>query len=138
MQTSKYDWGGHPLLEPENVLPAQFFDTASSMQKSGEHRLLWAVLADAIHCFQSCAQATAPHKRRLFTDAEWWIMQPEIPPRVSDAATDRRLVFEEVCVALGLDAECVRAALRRWRDGRTSPTSHGCWRGNRNAEDDPI
>ncbi len=116
MQTSKYELATHPLLEPVIILPSQFFGNAAGdlARKSGEHRLLWAVLADAIHCFQTLLHATSSHGQQLFNEAEWWLMHETQPASPSDGRQEG-FAFEAVCAALGLDPNYLRAGLRRWR-----------------------
>lgn len=121
MHTSKYGKNEHPMLEPDIMLPAQFFGNVPSLiDKSGEYRLLWAVLADAIKCFQTFVHARTRKGRRLFEEVECWIMHQEIQPTVADDAKPRPFVFKEVCDVLGLEAEYLRAGLRRWQHAQTS------------------
>jgi hypothetical protein len=94
------------LLEPDVVLPAQFFRTLRGREAhGGERRLIIAVLEDAIHCYQKNLCATDNRGRRLFRDAESWVM-----------SVDRNLpfAFENICEFLGLDAEYLRQGLRHW------------------------
>ena len=121
MNTSKYGRNDHPMFEPDIMLPAQFFGNVPSLiDKSGEYRLLWAVLADAIKCFQTFVHARTRKGRRLFEEVECWIMHQEIQPTVADDAKPRPFVFKEVCDVLGLEAEYLRAGLRRWQHAQTS------------------
>ncbi len=136
MHTSKYEQPAHPLLEPVIILPSQFFGGAVGdlARKSGECRLLWAVLADAVRCFQTFLHATSNQGRQLFNEAEWWLMSETRMASASDGRQEG-FAFEEVCAALGLDADCVRAGLRRWREtqerGRASHRRAGTGSGVR-------
>ena len=71
-----------------------------------EHRLMLAVLRDAIECYQKYAHAREPRGRTLFADAALWIdsSDPEWP-----------FSYENICEALGLDPAYVRRGLSRWR-----------------------
>jgi hypothetical protein len=83
--------------------------------KNGEHRLLMAVLEDAIHCYQKHLLARNRNDRQLFEDAERWIMGwdgSHVSRTTDDTPT---FSFENVCEVLGLDAEYLRGGLRRWR-----------------------
>src|SRR5436190_168973 len=83
------------LVHPDVVLPLQFFGTLrrQTPNKTGEYRLLVAVLEDAIHCFQRYALARNRRGRRLFTQVERWLMH-DVPQGDSDAP---RLSFEYIC-----------------------------------------
>jgi hypothetical protein len=70
-------------------------------------RLLFAVLEDAVHLFQTHATASRPHGRRLFVETERWIASDD---------TSWPFAFVRVCHELGLDAASLRAGLWRWRD----------------------
>jgi hypothetical protein len=73
----------------------------------GERRLRLAVLEDAIACFQKHAGARHSRGRRLFREAEAWIME---------GGQNSAYSFEEVCDALGLDSNCLRDGLRQWSE----------------------
>jgi hypothetical protein len=68
-----------------------------------------AVLSDAIACYQRHHAARGGHARRLFREAQSWLMSEQ---------TDAALSFPLVCDALGIDVERLRADLRRWRSVR--------------------
>ncbi len=122
MQTSRYEMTAHPLLEPVIILPSQFFTNAAGdlTRKSGEHKLLWAVLADAVHCFQKFVHATTRRRQRLFDEARLWIMQSDAQTGGVDQSRREGFTFDEVCNALGLDAEYLRDGLRRWQEAQES------------------
>jgi hypothetical protein len=97
-------------LEPETVLPSQFFDRVqidASLQP--EKRLMLAVLEDAVGTFQKYATANTRRARRLFTEAEEWFSSEE---------TQWPFAFVNVCQALGLEPLYLRAGLQRWREGQ--------------------
>ena len=92
---------------PESILPEQFFDGfLRKPRELSERKLLAAVLADAVHCFKKHAFARRRRGRRLFREAEAWLMQCD---------TGAPLQFEDVCSVLGLNAEDIRKALWTWR-----------------------
>jgi hypothetical protein len=103
-----------PGLEPETILPSQYFDHVqldASLQP--EKRLMLAVLEDAVGTFQKCVTAPGRRGQRLFAEAEEWF--------ASDA-TDWPFGFQNVCQALGLEPSYIRAGLWRWRDAQRGPT----------------
>jgi hypothetical protein len=105
------DAGGATIgVEPETVLPSQFFDRLqvdASLQP--EKRLMLAVLEDAVGTFQKYVDVHSRHARRLFGEAEEWFASPD---------ADWPFAFVSVCQALGLDADYIRSGLWRWRDRR--------------------
>ena len=102
-----------PGLEPETILPSQYFDRIqidASLQP--EKRLMLAVLEDAVGTFQKYVTASTRRGQRLFTEAEEWF--------ASDAM-DSPFGFESICQALGLEASFLRGGLWRWRDAQRGP-----------------
>ncbi len=94
------------VLQPDIVLPAQFFRALSGREAlGGERRLIIAVLEDAINCFQNNLFATDNRGKRLFREAERWVM-----------SSDRQLpfAFENICDFLSLEANYIRQGLHRW------------------------
>ena len=95
------------FLQPDTILPAQFFQSLRTKGRfDGERRLMIAVLEDAVNCFMKQLHATDPKARQLFLDAEEWI-----------TADDRTwfFAFENVCDTLDLDPDYVREGLFKWR-----------------------
>ena len=103
-------------LSPDVILPSQFFSPRRQVAlRTAEHTLLLALLNDAIQCFCKYLHARNSRERRLFRDADAWIMGGGEPP----ANHDDQLLgfdFESVCEFLGIDAGYLRDGLRRWRD----------------------
>ena len=94
------------VFEPDALLPSQYFDRLRGTDRSGEWRLVVAILEDAVNVYRNYAGTTDAHKRGLFDDAEEWI-----------ESGDREwfLSFENVCDILGLDAGYLRRGLRAWK-----------------------
>jgi hypothetical protein len=112
------------LLEPDTILPSQFFATRrrDALQKKGEYRLLVAVLEDAIACYQKYALSIEKRDRRAFEEVEQWIMDaPVVPPRKDDYSFS----FEQICGVLGLDPAYMRHGLQKWRDRRIAAADLG-------------
>jgi hypothetical protein len=92
------------------ILPVQFFETVRhrAPTKTGEYRLLVAVLYDAVHRFQKYVVDDDPD----CAEAEQWIMDRDTA--FADAGKAPRFSFEFICAVLDLDADYLRGGLRRW------------------------
>jgi hypothetical protein len=89
----------------ERILPAQFHDLLHGTgERSGEHRLMVALLEDALHCWLEAAKRgihTTVRREKEHREADAWIFGGYCAP----------LTFEQVCSWLDLDAEYVRCEL---------------------------
>jgi hypothetical protein len=74
-----------------------------------EGQLMIAVLQDAIDCLEKHRFATGHFERRLFHDAQRWIL---------NRGAAGPFAFEFICGVLGLDANAVRRGLRGRADGQ--------------------
>ncbi len=106
-------------FQPETILPEQFLAEIRS-RATGERLLLVALLQDAIDCFQKFLFATRPRNRRLFREAEQWIMNEEGP---RDESMHPYFSFEQTCCYLDLDPDYVRGELLRWRQRQLAEVS---------------
>jgi hypothetical protein len=79
-------------------------DTVETAPSTPSKRLALAILQDAILAIHRGVQSSSVQERRDFHDVERW---------VDNAAVDWPFSFENVCATLGLDADYVRAGLRR-------------------------
>jgi hypothetical protein len=96
------------LFEPDILLPIQYFAALKRKRFScGEHRLLVAILQDAIECFQKHLHARDSKRRQLYVEAEAWIGAEE---------DDGTFSFENVCDLLGMNPDYLRQGLLAWRD----------------------
>ena len=94
-------------FEPDILTSHQFFRVFQ--QKPGfdpERRLMVAVLADAIECFQKYATTGTRRGRKLFTDTEQWIASRDSSWPYS---------FERICEVLNINANYLRIGLMQWR-----------------------
>lgn len=99
------------LFEPDLLLPQQYFAALQRKRfPNGEHRLLIAVMRDAIECFQKHIHAHDAKRRQLFVEAEAWIGNEEDRSAFS---------FINVCDTLGMNPDYVRTGLLQWRDDQT-------------------
>jgi len=96
------------LFEPDILLPIQYFAALKRKRFScGEHRLLVAIMQDAIECFQKHLHARDSKRRQLYLEAEAWINAE------NDEGT---FSFDNVCDLLGMSPEYLRQGLLTWRD----------------------
>jgi hypothetical protein len=102
-------------FQPDIILASQFFGRLRRQPLSGEseRQLLIAVLEDGVSCFQKYILANRPRDRRLFKDAQDWIMC-EGTARSGDEKP--AFSFKFICEILGFDPDYLRAGLRRWRE----------------------
>jgi hypothetical protein len=80
-----------------------------------EKRLIFAVLEDAILCFQRFLNTTDKKGRQLHDEAAAWIFEPE---------DHRTFSFEFVCETCGLNPDFLRMGLRKWSDLRSKSVSN--------------
>lgn len=93
---------------PDALTPGQFYDAmrADDACVRPIKRLMLAVLEDAMRCYQTYASSRSSAQRRLFVEAEAWLM---------DRRADGPFAFVTVCETLGINPNCLREGLRRWR-----------------------
>ena len=70
-ETERIDVGGISLL---SAPPPQ---VADRIRRQPEYRLLWAVLQDGVGAYMKYAGATDRRRKRLFAEAERWIMEED-------------------------------------------------------------
>lgn len=96
------------IFEPDILLPIQYFSALKRKRySSGEHRLVIAIIQDAIECFQKHIHATDSKRRQLFVDAEDWIR---------DDGYTETFSFNNICDLLGMNPAYLRQGLLGWRD----------------------
>ena len=94
------------VFDPDIVLPVQHFAALQRKKfPSGEHRLLVALIQDAVECFQKHMHSRDAKRRQLFLDAQVWI-----------GSEDDRGVFSfnNVCMLLSMNPDYVRQGLAEW------------------------
>lgn len=100
------------LFQPDTVLPLQYFERMRrNASPEGEKKLLLAVLADAVGCFQKYSLAYDKKGRARFEDAEHWIM---------DESDDGVFSFNAVCELLEIDPDYLRRGLLKWKEKQES------------------
>jgi hypothetical protein len=96
------------IFQPDTLLSAQYFDIHRGKKlPDPEHRLMLAILDDAIACFRDNLFAQNRKNKRLFDDAEEWIVTP---------GGDSIFSFDNVCETLGLNPAYLRRGLLQWRE----------------------
>ena len=96
------------LLQPDTLLPAQYFETVCrKTHLEAEQELMLVILEDAVTCFQKYFAARDKIETRLFREAEEWILL--------QGKSDWLLSFDVVCENLDLNPGYIREGLLRWR-----------------------
>ena len=126
-QSSKYTVGHNrinleekisSLFEPDPLLPAQYLENLRRKTLlEPEKKLMLAVLEDAINCFQVNVVAQSGRRKKLFNEAENWIMKHD---------NDWIFSFVNVCELLQFNPEYLRRGLLRWKEKKLArnPTPH--------------
>lgn len=111
-------------FEPDTLTAYQFANVFRQKSHWGpEERLMFAVLADAVECFQKYLGAQRRRCRNLFNDADAWITNKDSKDLYS---------FEHVCEALDISASYLRLGLNQWR------IDHESSRGSRQRIREPL
>ena len=98
--------GAH-VVEPAMLLPCQYIDHARRrLSLDGPHRLMVAVVEDAVDIFRKWAGARDRRGRALFRETEEWF-----------ESRDHSWVFafESICACLDLEPDSVRRGLQAWK-----------------------
>jgi hypothetical protein len=104
-------------LEPDTLVPSQYFDrVGSDAAFQPEKRLMLAVLEEAIATFQRNVMSDNRRSQRLVEEVEDW---------TAGAQSDWPFSFENVCAALGLEAEYLRAGMSRWKTAELNRSRQG-------------
>ncbi len=100
------------FFQPDTILPFQYAELLRrKTYLEGEKKLIFAVLEDAVSCFQKYYAARDKKGRELFREAEAWIMNEN---------DDQVFSSSNVCESLGINPEYLRRGLVQWREKQTS------------------
>src|SRR5947209_5979885 len=88
----------------------------------GEEKLMLAVLENAIEYFQKYVLAKDERGKKLFQEAEEWIL---------DKDSDWLYSFENICEVLGLHPDYIRQGLMCWKEARLNGPSIQAHHGGR-------
>lgn len=96
------------IMIPDALTPGQYYDGIRADDSCARpiKRLMLAVLEDAMRCYQTYTNSRSRAQRRMFVEAEAWLM---------DRKAEGAFAFETVCETLGINPSCLRDGLRRWR-----------------------
>ena len=98
------------LFQPDSLLSAQYYGNLRRRTLiQPEMRLALAILEDGINCFQDNLIAESGKAKKLFNEAEEWILEED---------GDWIFSFRNVCELLGFNSAYVRQGLLRWRQER--------------------
>jgi hypothetical protein len=106
------------VFQSDALLPAEYFEVFYKETVFGpEKKLMLAILEDGLACFQKYIFAQSQNGRKLFEEAEDWMLEEN---------GDRLFSFENICEVLGLDPRYLRQVALRWKErklGEFSRTS---------------
>jgi hypothetical protein len=89
--------------EYDTLLPVQYYDrVAGGNTPSGEFRLFFAILEDALRCYVRAKNCRTGAKRAEFVDARKWFFA---------RGNSGVFSFESICAFLGIDASWLRRRL---------------------------
>ena len=92
--------------DSDPVVFEQFFNHAI---RGGEERLMLAVLQDAVECFQENVLSQQPWEKKLFQEAEDWILAKN---------ADWPFSFDNICESLQLNPDYIRQGLLIWKESK--------------------
>jgi|ERR671925_88733 hypothetical protein len=95
------------LFQPDFLLSAQYFGNLRKTLLEPEKKLMFAILEDAISCYQNNLTAHSVRGKRFFEETKSWIVA---------VGNDWIFSFENVCEALGLNPQYMRQGLLRWAE----------------------
>jgi hypothetical protein len=100
---------GNDVLAPED-----FIRVYRARSLSPEHKLMVAVLEEALIDYQRCSSAHDSKRMGRFVEAEAWILE-----------MDPEWIFSFVncCEVLGIDPDYLRQGLLRWKHGKRARLS---------------
>ena len=82
--------------------------------RDGEERLMFAVLENAVECFQKYVLARKPSRKQLFQEAEEWFLDKENEALYS---------FENICDTFGFHPDHIRKGLMVWKEAKLQLSS---------------
>ena len=95
------------IFQPDVLIESQYLATQTRrVHLDAERVLMFAVLRDAVSCFQDNVGSSCKRKQAMHHDAEEWIL---------DNDRSHLFAFDNVCEILGLDPQYLRAGLLRWK-----------------------
>src|SRR5208282_1739517 len=90
-------------FEPDTLLPSQYNEIIRRRSVlEGEHKLMFAVLEDAVECYLKHMNAESRRQRLLFYEVQNWMNTKNRVGLFS---------YQTLCESLGIDAKALRATL---------------------------
>jgi hypothetical protein len=94
------------MFEPDVLAVARYMEKWRYQgSQDPEKTLMYAVLEDAVTCFQRFSSVSSARGRAAFKDAENWLMHEK---------SDWPFSFERICEALNLNPDYIRGGLEHW------------------------
>lgn len=101
------------LFQPDVIAPIQYLEKWRCRRcQNPESLLMFAVLEDAVTCFQQFSSASSRRGKAIFREAENWLLHEQ---------GDWLFSFNNICDVLGLSPNYLRAGLVRWRVTARTP-----------------
>ena len=98
------------LFQPDTLVGSQYLESLSRKEAlDPDKKLMLAVLEDGIQCFQANIEAREPKNKKLFSEAENWILEER---------NDAVFSFENICEVLELNPQYVRQGVLGWKQQR--------------------
>jgi len=93
------------LFQSDGLAPQQYqLAMRRKLRRDPEQELMFAVLKDAIYCFERYASARDKIRTRLFVEAKQWLMED---------VGDWPFSFPNICAVFELSPQYLRAGLLR-------------------------
>ena len=106
MNTMQSHGTGVPDLIQFDIFAIQQYSEQGTRSLQPEKSLMFAVLSDAVECFQKYALSRDEYENRLFRETEIWICEEN---------REWPFSFINVCEALTIDPPYLRKGLLRWK-----------------------
>jgi hypothetical protein len=119
-------WIDGGFLDPADpVIVEQFVNNGI---RGGEERLMLAVLQEAVECFQKYVLADYLWEKKLFREAEDWILEKN---------TEWLFSFENICEALQLNPDYIRRGLLVWKEAKRNKSLKQTWNHGKSVRNPP-
>jgi hypothetical protein len=101
-------------LSESDILAIQQYSDQGTSGRQPEKNLMFAVLLDAVECFQKYVLLRDEYSKRLFRETEIWIFE-----------NNRVWLFSfiNICEALAIDPQYLRKGLLRWKQNAMQSVS---------------
>lgn len=110
-----FEESGASLFRPDTFLPAEYFEAhRHKTHVEPEKALMLAVLEESVQCFQKYVSARDSRGKKMFREAEDWILEEK---------GDWLFSFENICEVLGFSPKYVREGLLRWKKKKLAEIS---------------